>query len=542
MKKSDLKKIIAVSAVLAAAAGTAYVVYRYNKNKKENEAKAIRLLNANAYILGGGMSAYASALYLVRDCGLNPANVHVFTDRRYEHGDAQNGYICRRGKIIDSGSRNFYELVREISSIDIPDLTVCDEILNIYNARNGMRRVAFIDSDCNVRDISDIKLSKEYRRVIVSLMREKKEALLRAALGDIFEDEFFKTSFWRLIAASYGFNENSGVYEFINAVSHIDEMISGTMPADFDRREEIIEPLKAHLVKLGIDVCEGAYATDVDFENGAAEAVHYTDNGVRKTVYLNEGDICIMPTDEMAECETYGSFNESAPKGFSEPYKLWERLAEKNAAFKNPSALFADNDDNMSEEFTVTLSNRLLPELIDRVSCGALGRDGVIVLDNSAWKMTICAVPQSHFKDMDEETAVIWGTASRFDVIGEKSGKAMTDCSGAEILYELISCLNLEEAWDDIRETVVNVIPCHRRYDKSYLMPVESKLEIVPTGISNFAVSGEFSDGDGSVFTEEYAVTTARTAAYRLSENRKKVYTNPKISLTGIKRVLRKHF
>ena len=63
---------------------------------------------------------------------------------------------------------------------------------------------------------------------------------------------------------------------------------------------------------------------------------------------------------------------------------------------------------------------------------------------------------------------------------GDRSGKTMTECSGAEILYELVSCFNLDEVWDDICETVVNVIPCHRRYGTSYLSPVNSKLEIIP--------------------------------------------------------------
>ena len=117
----------------------------------------------------------------------------------------------------------------------------------------------------------------------------------------------------------------------------------------------------------------------------------------------------------------------------------------------------------------------------------------------------------------------------------------MTDCSGAEILYELVSCFNLDEAWDDIRETVINVIPCHRRYDKSYLAPVASKLEIIPTGISNLAISGDFADSDnGTVFAEEYAVSTARTAAYKLMKNKKKIYQTKCSSCRSIKRMLKK--
>lgn len=107
-------------------------------------------------------------------------------------------------------------------------------------------------------------------------------------------------------------------------------------------------------------------------------------------------------------------------------------------------------------------------------------------------EMTVCAVPSTYFKDQSEDITVLWGCAMRPNCDGDRSGKTMTECSGAEILYELVSCFNLDEVWDDIRETVVNVIPCHRRYGTSYLSPVNSKLEIIPTGIKNFAVSGDF--------------------------------------------------
>lgn len=543
MKKSDLKKIIAISAVVvAAAATTAVVVSQYRKHKACKEQQAIALSHKNAYITGGGLSALASALYLIRDCGMKPSNVHIFTNTEYKQGDETNGYICHRSKIInEKNSMNFFDLLSEVHSLDIPDLTVCDEILNIYRATPSLRHITFIDDEKNVVDISKIRLDKVHRSTIIRLMQEKKENIQNMPVHEAFPNDFFTSHFWKLISAAYGFSSESSAYELVNAITHMDDILSGTLPGEFDRHEEIIEPLKEHLKKLGADVRERAVVTDIDFENGKADAVHFTDNAVRKTVYLNDGDICIFPTDEMAECEAYGSFNESAPRLFTAPYQLWERLAEKHPAFKNPSVLFDDMDENMSEEFTITLSNHLLPELIDKVTCGALGTDGVIVLDNSNWKMTICAVGPSYFKNQSEDIAILWGTATRFDRDGERSGKPMTDCSGAEILYELVSCFNLDEAWDDIRETVINVIPCHRRYDKSYLAPVASKLEIIPTGISNLAISGDFADSDnGTVFAEEYAVSTARTAAYKLMKNKKKIYQTKCSSCRSIKRMLKK--
>lgn len=542
MKKSDLKKIIAISAVVtAAAATTAAAVYAYRRHKTLLEEREESLSHKNAYITGGGLSALASALYLVRDCGFTPSNVHIFTNSSYSHGDNKTGYICRRGKIIsEKSSLNLFDLLSNVHSLDIPDLTVCDEILNIYRANPASRHITFIDNDNNVVDISKIKIDKAHRNTIMSLMQTKREKLQSMPIHEALPDDFFLSPFWKLLSAAYGFSPEVSAYELVNCIAHMDDMLSGTLPADFDRQEEILEPLREHLKKIGVDLRESALVTDIDFEGGRADAVHFTDNGIRKTFYLNEGDICIFPTDEMTDCEAFGSFNEPAPKLLSAPYRLWERLSEKNSAFKNPSLFFDEFDGQMSEEFTITLSNRLLPELIDKVTCGALGNDGVIVLDNSSWKFTICAVPSTHFKNQSEDTAVIWGTAARFDREGERSGKPMTECSGAEILYELISCFNLDEVWDDIRETVINVIPCHRKYDKAYLAPVSSKLEIIPTGIENFAISGDFADLDnGTVFAEEYAVTTARTAAYRLMRTSKKVYQTKGSSCRSIKRMLK---
>ena len=50
----------------------------------------------------------------------------------------------------------------------------------------------------------------------------------------------------------------------------MDNMLSGIIPNDFDRYEEIVNPLKEHLKKIGVDIRENAIVTDIDFENDNA--------------------------------------------------------------------------------------------------------------------------------------------------------------------------------------------------------------------------------------------------------------------------------
>ena len=146
MKKSDLTKLIAIgAAVTAAAATTAIVISKHKKHKTMLAEHTKTLTKKQAYITGGGLSAFASALYLVRDCGFTPENIHIFTNGTRDCGNNETGFICRRGKTISiKDSMNFFDLISDVDSLDIPDLTVCDEILNIYRANIYPRSVTLI--------------------------------------------------------------------------------------------------------------------------------------------------------------------------------------------------------------------------------------------------------------------------------------------------------------------------------------------------------------------------------------------------------------
>lgn len=310
MKKSDLTKLIAIgAAVTAAAATTAIVISKHKKHKTMLAEHTKTLTKKQAYITGGGLSAFASALYLVRDCGFTPENIHIFTNGTRNCGNNETGFICRRGKTISiKDSMNFFDLISDVDSLDIPDLTVCDEILNIYRANIYPRSVTLIDQDKNVIDSSKIKISKSHRNAILALMQSKRSQIQSASIFDVMDSDFFLSPFWKLISALYGFTEESSAYEFVNCIANMDNMLSGIIPNDFDRYEEIVNPLKEHLKKIGVDIRENAIVTDIDFENDNADSIHFTDGATRKTFYLNDGDICIMPTDEMADCESFRQF------------------------------------------------------------------------------------------------------------------------------------------------------------------------------------------------------------------------------------------
>lgn len=95
----------------------------------------------------------------------------------------------------------------------------------------------------------------------------------------------------------------------------------------------------------------------------------------------------------------------------------------------------------------------------------------------------------------------------------------MRDCTGEELLTELLHHLHMEEHMDEIMESVVNVIPCMMPYVDAQFQPrkMTDRPKVVPEGSTNFAMMSQFVEiPEDMVFTEEYSVRAARIAVYTL--------------------------
>ncbi len=100
------------------------------------------------------------------------------------------------------------------------------------------------------------------------------------------------------------------------------------------------------------------------------------------------------------------------------------------------------------------------------------------------------------------------------------------ECTGEEILTELIYHLHFEEHEAKIKESVVNVIPCIMPFVDALFQP-RAKTDrplVVPDGSTNLALISQFVEiPDDMVFTEEYSVRAARMAVYTLLNTDKQV-------------------
>ena len=167
---------------------------------------------------------------------------------------------------------------------------------------------------------------------------------------------------------------------------------------------------------------------------------------------------------------------------------------------------------------------------------------------DSSWLMSIVVAAQPHFKAQDADTTIFWGYGLYTKAIGDYVKKPMRECTGEELLLELLGHLHFEKDTKDILETVVNVIPCMMPYIDSQFQPraKSDRPLVVPEGSTNFAMISQFVEiPEDMVFTEEYSVRVARIAVYTLLGIDKKICPvtpynrNPKVLAVAAKTMLR---
>ena len=133
--------------------------------------------------------------------------------------------------------------------------------------------------------------------------------------------------------------------------------------------------------------------------------------------------------------------------------------------------------------------------------------------------MSMVVAAQPHFKNQPSDTTIFWAYGLYTDKVGDYVKKPMRDCTGEELLTELIHHLHWEDQLDEIMEDVVNVIPCMMPYVDAQFQPrkMTDRPQVVPAGSTNFAMISQFVEiPEDMVFTEEYSVRAARIAVYTL--------------------------
>ena len=542
------KKVLGIAAAAAAAGGA---VYAASKVKKQAQAQGMRREKESlqprnygdkqVYLVGGGLASMAAAAYLVRDANFDGHNIHILESMDVlggsndGAGSVQQGFVCRGGRMLNEETyENFWELFRSIPSLEQPQRSVTEEILNFDHAHPTCAHARLIDKDAKILDVRSMGFDNADRLAMTKLLLTPEERLDNMTIEDWFGPHFFETNFWYMWQTTFAFQKWSSLFEFRRYMNRMIfefpriETLEGVTRTPYNQYESVILPLKASLETNGVRFETGRTVTDIDFAPGealTATALHFADGSA---VDLREGDVCIMTNACMTDSATLGNLHAPAPAPERKPVsaELWAKVAAKRPGLGNPEPFFGNVNESNWESFTVTCKGNRLLKMIENYSGNIPGSGALMTFKDSSWRMSIVVAAQPHFKAQDPDTTIFWGYGLYTDHVGDYVKKPMRDCTGAEILKELLHQLHWEEHQEEIMADVVNVIPCMMPYVDAQFQPraMADRPPVVPQGSTNFAMVSQFVEiPEDMVFTEEYSVRAARIAVYTLFDIPKKI-------------------
>lgn len=492
---------------------------------------------AKAYLVGGGIAALASAAYLIRDGGFAGQDIQILEETPRlggsldGAGDPEEGYVIRGGRMFTYEAYTCtFDLLSFIPSLSAPGTTVKDEIYQ-FNEANVSNSQARLIAAGRKLDASDLGLSNRDRLDLVEIMALPESALGTRRIEAMFQPPFFKTNFWFMWCTTFAFQPWHSAIEFKRYLHRfIQELprfhtLGGVRRTPYNQYDSIVRPLVRWLEAKGVQFVTGARVTDLDFRYGptgkSVETVHYAEAGTQRAIVIGDEDLVLVTNGSMTAASSLGSMTSPArliadERGSS--WTLWERLAAKHTDFGRPEVFTRSIDESKWLSFTVTLSDPTFFALMEAFTGNAAGTGGLVTFTDSSWLMSVVLAHQPHFLGQSTDTQVFWGYGLFVDQEGDFVKKKMSDCTGEDLLLELLGHLHIEVQKDAILRGA-NCIPCMMPFITSQFMPRSKgdRPAVRPAGTTNLAFIGQYCEiPDDVVFTVEYSVRSAQIAVYSL--------------------------
>jgi oleate hydratase len=380
-------------------------------------------------------------------------------------------------------------------------------------------------------DTPSFGLSERHILTLERLALEPEGLLGRSSISDQFDPSFFETDFWHMWCTTFAFQPWHSAVEFKRYLVRFTHMVSGfntlsgIMRTVYNQYDSMVRPLQKWLEERGVNFMLGACVTNLairhDSDSFAVERIVVEDATGSREISVRDGDRVIVTLGSMTEASSLGSMDSAAillGKADGGAWALWEKIAAGHAECGRP-ANFADHTEQSKwVSFTTTVHDPTFFQLIRDLTGNVPGEGGLITFPESSWLASIVLPHQPHFIGQPENVQVFWGYGLFVDVPGNFVKKAMSACTGREIMTEIIGHLRLEDDAALILDTCT-CIPCMMPFITSQFLPRSEgdRPAIVPKGSKNLAFTGQFCElPDDVVFTVEYSIRSAQTAVYSL--------------------------
>ena len=477
----------------------------------------------------------AAAAFLIRDGDMLGQDITIFEELDRVggsldgSGSPRNGYVLRGGRMLESKYVCTFGLFSSIPTLD-GSKTVTQEIFDWNGTIQTSSKSRLISA--GRREVApDFGLGEEHIVTIARLALEPEGMIGTSSIAHHFDESFFRTNFWIMWCTTFAFQPWHSAVEFKRYLLRFSHMIGGfnrlqgIMRTVYNQYDSMVLPLRKWLTGRGVRFELGTRVTDLDFSEWDGEKtvrrILLERGGKTDEMHVDADDIVLVTLGSMTEASSLGTMD-TAPttqgKDSGGAWSLWERIASKGSEFGNPSTFCDHVEQSKWISFTLTLHDPSLLLLIQDLTGNVAGEGGLVTFSNSNWLASIVVPHQPHFIGQPDDVEVVWGYGLCVDQPGNFVTKPMSACSGREIMLEVLGHLGFSSYAAGIIETSV-CIPCMMPFITSQFLRRHEgdRPRVKPAGLTNLAFAGQFCElPEDVVFTVEYSVRSAQTAAYAL--------------------------
>ena len=248
-------------------------------------------------------------------------------------------------------------------------------------------------------------------------------------------------------------------------------------------------------------------------------------DGKEERVSVRPADYVLVTNGSLMTNSTFGDNTHIAPTNRRTDdlglFTIWQNLAKKHKKFGHPEKFIGPIDKTKWMSYFVTIKD--YPEFFERLeklTGSKPGTGGCITMKDSGWEMSLMLYDRDYFPNQRANNEdCLWGDG----LFGEREGnyikKPMAECTGEEILTEILYHFNLMDMKDEVLAHA-HISTCMMPYITSQFMPrtCTDRPKVVPNGCTNLGFIGQFVEVPGDVvFTVETSVRTPLEAVYQLT-------------------------
>jgi oleate hydratase len=494
-----------------------------------------------AFLIGGGIGSLAAAFYLIHDGHMHGNRITIFENLEVlggsmdGSGDEKKGFLVRGGREMEEHYECSWDLFSHIPTVEDPSRTVLEDLREVNRADPNVAACRLVHKHGEKIDRDTLGLSGQHILQLEKLVMATEEELGAQTIAGYFDPTFFETDMWYYWRSMFAFENWQSLVEmkrymhrFIHHLPGLSRL-RGILFSRYNQYESMILPLQMWLEEQGVNFSLATRVTDLtmDIRPGSktVTAIHLERGGCAEVIPTTKDDLVFFTCGSMTENSTIGSMDRPAGinRGPGAVWELWKRVAAKDPSFGKPDVFCGDVDKTKWVSFTIACTDSKMANLLRRMTgrdpySGKLVTGGIMTAVDSSWLLSVTCHRQPHFRSQPRNTIILWAYGLLPDNTGDLIKKKMEDCTGEELLRELLYHMGAGELTEEIVASSV-VIPCMMPYITSQFQPRAKgdRPAVVPADCTNLAFLGQYVEIPGDcVFTVEYSVRSAMTGVYTL--------------------------